>query len=371
MNSPLKFSLSVLCLSLTSSAQTPPRSAFDNWDKNQDGFVAPAEFPAHLPAGAFAQADRNGDGKLTREEDTAFRSGLSGNRATASAPTPPTTSEPARPSGMPAGTRVQKNLVYATVGSRELPLDLYLPAEGKGPFPLIIWVHGGGWRGGSKQQLNRCWGVLERGFALASVEYRLSGEAIFPAAVDDCKAAVSYLRLNAAKLGVDPDRFGAWGSSAGGHLVSMLGVTGDTDKFTTHAVTQAASTKVQAVCNWFGPSDFLRMDDFPGSIKHNSANSAEAHFLGRPIPEIPEIVQQANPITYISAGDPPFLHMHGDKDVVVPFNQSELLHAALEKAGVPTELYRVKNGGHGLNKTDEGNDALFERVVAFFDRTLK
>ena len=273
--------------------------------------------------------------------------------------------------GMPAGTRVHKDLVYATVGSRDLPLDLYLPAVGEGPFPLVIWVHGGGWRGGSKTQLNRVWGILDRGYALASVEYRLSGEALFPAAVEDCKAAVSYLRLHAEKLGLDADRFGAWGSSAGGHLVAMLGVTGDSDKFDTHPVTRQASAKVQAVCNWFGPSDFLRMDDFPGSIKHNSATSAEARFLGAPIQGIPSIVRQANPITYISAGDPPFLHMHGDKDVVVPFNQSELLHAALKKADIPTELYLVKGGGHGLNKTEEGTDALFARVADFFDRTLK
>lgn len=273
--------------------------------------------------------------------------------------------------GLPPGTRVLKNLVYETVGDRELPLDLYLPTNAEGPLPLVIWVHGGGWKGGSKDGMNRFVGLLSRGYAVASVEYRLSGEAIFPAAVEDCKAAVSFLRLNAKAYGLDPDRFGAWGSSAGGHLVAMLGVTGDTDKFDIHPVTKLAPSTVQAVCNWFGPSDLLRMNDFPGRIDHDAANSPESQFMGASIQEHPELTQQANPITYVSAADAPFLHMHGEKDGLVPYNQSELLHAALQKANVSTELYQVKNGDHGFRGADESAIELVNRVIQFFDHELK
>lgn len=274
--------------------------------------------------------------------------------------------------GIPEGTRIDKDIVYETVNGRALPLDLYRPANaGDAPLPLIIWVHGGGWKGGSKDRINRCVGMLEHGYAIASVEYRLSGEAIFPAAVEDCKAAVSFLRLNAKKFGLDPDRFGAWGSSAGGHLVSMIGVTGDDPTFDTHPVTQKASSKVQAVCNWFGPSDFLRMNDFPGKIDHDAADSPESRFIGAPIQDHPEQSQKANPINYVSASDPPILHMHGDDDLSVPFNQSELLHAALQEAGVDTELYRVKNGGHGFRNSVDSPESLFNRSADFFDTHFK
>jgi len=273
--------------------------------------------------------------------------------------------------GLPPGSRVFKDVVYEHVGDRELPLDIYLPADAEGLLPLVIWVHGGGWQGGSKNGANRFSGLLDRGYAVASVQYRLSGEAIFPAAVEDCKAAVSFLRLNAEKYGLDPDRFGAWGSSAGGHLVAMLGVTGDSDIFDTHPVTKLAPSTVQAVCNWFGPSDLLRMNDFPGRMDHDAADSPESRFIGAPIQEHPELTQRANPIAYVTAADAPFLHMHGDKDGLVPYNQSELLHAALQQAKISTELYQVKNGDHGFRGADESAEVLFERVVQFFDRELK
>jgi acetyl esterase/lipase len=276
-----------------------------------------------------------------------------------------------RPPPVPEGTRIDKNIVYETVNGRDLPLDLYRPADADGPLPLIVWVHGGGWKGGSKNGINRCAGALERGYALASVEYRLSGEAIFPAAIEDCTAAISFLRLHAAKYGIDPDRIGVWGSSAGGHLVSMLGTTSDVDDFETHPVSKKASSQVQAVCNWFGPSDFLRMNDFPGRIDHDAPDSPESRFIGAPIQEHKALSQRANPISYVSPSDPPFLHMHGEKDQAVPYNQSELLHAALKKAGVSTELYKVRNGDHGFRGSDDSPESLVERSIDFFDKHLK
>ena len=272
---------------------------------------------------------------------------------------------------LPDGTKVTKDIIYETVNGRELPLDLYIPDGATEPLPLIIWIHGGGWRGGSKNGINRCWEVLKHGYALASVEYRLSGEAKFPAAVEDCKAAVSYLRWKASKFGLDPERFGVWGSSAGGHLVAMLGTTNDVMDFDTHPVTKMASPTVQAVCNWFGPTDFLKMNDMTGAIDHDAPDSPESLFIGAPIQEHPDQVQRANPITYVSPSDPPMLIMHGDDDQLVIYNQSELLFRALQKAGVDSHLHRVKGGGHGFGGAEESPQQLFARVLEFFNKELK
>ena len=276
-----------------------------------------------------------------------------------------------RGSRIPEGVKVTKDIVYETVNGRELPLDLYIPEGASEPLPLIIWIHGGGWRGGSKNGINRCAEVLKHGYALASVEYRLSGEAKFPAAVEDCKAAISYLRWKAPKLGLDPDRFGVWGSSAGGHLVAMLGTTNDVLDFDTHPVTKMASPTVQAVCNWFGPTDFLRMNDVTGRIDHDAPDSPESLFMGFPIQEHPEKVQRANPITYVTPSDPPMLIMHGDDDQSVIYNQSELLIHALKKAGVESQLHRVKGGGHGFGGAEESPEQLFALVLDFFNEQLK
>ncbi|MDA0347039.1 MAG: alpha/beta hydrolase [Verrucomicrobia bacterium] len=272
---------------------------------------------------------------------------------------------------LPAGTKVTKDIIYQKVGDRELPLDLYIPPGATKPLPLIIWIHGGGWRGGSKNGINQCADALKHGYAVASVEYRLSGEAIFPAAIEDCKAAISYLRWKAPKLGLDPDSFGVWGSSAGGHLVALLGTTNDVLIFDTHSVTKMASPTVQAVCNWFGPTDFLRMNDVTGGIDHDAADSPESLFIGGSIQDHPEKTQRANPITYVSPSDPPMLLMHGDKDESVIYNQSELLYRALQKVGVESQLYKVKNGGHGFRNADESPEMLSARAIAFFDKHLK
>ena len=272
---------------------------------------------------------------------------------------------------VPAGTQIDRDIVYETVAGRKLPLDLYRPAKATAATPLVIWIHGGGWRSGTKNNPGPSLILLERGYAVASVEYRLSGEAVFPAAIEDCKAAVSFLRHSAQKYNLDPDKFGVWGSSAGGHLVALLGTTSDTEDFSTHPITKQASSSVQAVCNWFGPTDFLRMNDVPGRIDHNSPGSPESRFIGAPIQENKKQVQRANPITYVSKSDPPFLNVHGEVDQSVPYNQSELLQAALTKAGVPSKLYKVVKGDHGFRGADESRDELSKRAADFFDRVLK
>ena len=275
----------------------------------------------------------------------------------------------------PEGFAAHRNLVYASVGDRDLHLDLYAPkAKPAKPMPLVVWIHGGGWRGGSKEGLNRAGPILERGgYILASVEYRLSGEAIFPAAIADCKAAVRWLRANASRYGIDPDRIAVWGSSAGGHLVALLGTAWDVREWDAiHPENQDVSSRPTVVCNWFGPTDFLRMNDFAGRIDHDAAGSPESLFLGGPIQEHPEKAQKANPIAYVTPDDPPMLLMHGEKDLAVPYNQSELLFAALQKAGVESRLYKVVGGDHGFrDATRDTPESLFQMAAEFLDRHLK
>lgn len=341
---------------------------FAQLDKDKDGKLSRDELP-HRSARVFDRIDTDKDGLISLEEELAFA-----NRR----------SRPAarqRPSGglqktqLPAGTKVERDIVYTRVGERKLLLDLYVPPKQSAPLPVILWVHGGGWRGGSKGSGGRALPMLQRGYAVVDVGYRLSGEAIFPAQVEDCKAAVRWVRANADKYGLDPKRIGAWGSSAGGHLVAFLGTSGDVREFDTEANRQYSS-RVQAVCDWFGPTDFLQMDEhmIEGSrLVHNAPKSPESLLVGGPITEEPyrSMVKKANPITYVTKDDPPFLIMHGDKDMLVPLHQSELLYHALAKAGVEASLHVVKGAGHGLGGGEESPERLQEIVASFFDRHLK
>jgi acetyl esterase/lipase len=255
------------------------------------------------------------------------------------------------------------NLVYGTyMGSggqtHDLLLDLYLPTSGGTPRPLIIWVHGGGWQGGSRFPApSHATDLCAFGYAVASIDYRLSGTAIWPAQIQDCRGAIRFLRANAATWALDPERFGVWGSSAGGHLVAFLATSGGVPTATIGSVTVdlegsvggnlGESSRVQAVCNWFGPTDFLAMRDFP-TFDHESAASPESQLLGAPIQTIPDRVATVNPITFLSPDDPPLLMLHGTIDATVPFNQSELLHAAASReAGIPSTLFPVQGNGHG------------------------
>ena len=265
---------------------------------------------------------------------------------------------------------IQRDIVYETIGKRNLHLDLYQAKNITKAQPLIIWIHGGGWSGGSKNiGFSRISELLNKGFSVASVEYRLSGEAIFPAAVTDCKAAVRFLRANAKKYNLDADRFGAWGSSAGGHLAAFLGTSGDVKEFDVGS-NLSVSSRVQAVCDWFGPSDFLKMNDGEHSkMNHFSPRSPESRFLGAPIEKIPETVKKANPATYVTKDDPPFSIMHGDRDSAVVYSQSEILEAALKKAQVEVVLHKIKGQGHGFR--GESLKKALGMMLEFFSETLE
>lgn len=246
---------------------------------------------------------------------------------------------------LPEGATLLRDLPYVTHGHARQTLDLYLPATGA-DLPLIVWIHGGAFRMGSKED-----GVpveyLAEGYALASINYRLSQHALFPVQTEDCKSAVRWLRAHAQEYRLDPQRIAAWGPSAGGHLAAMLGVTG-------HAHTLDVgehldqSSRVQAVVDYYGPTDFLLMDaqrPADGMI-HDTPDSPESELVGGPIQANPEKVARANPITYVTPDAPPFLIVHGDADPLVPYGQSVILHAALQAAGVPV-TFTVLGGGHG------------------------
>jgi len=271
---------------------------------------------------------------------------------------------------LPKETIIERDIVYATNGDRKMLLDVYRPKSDK-PLPLVIWIHGGAWDWGSKDRSNPIIGLVERGYAVSGINYTKSREEIFPAVINDCRAAVSFLRYHAKRFNLDPNRFGAAGESAGGHLTALLGTIGDTTEFMKHPITKKASSALQAVSPWSGPTDFLKLNDAKCSQDYSNPHSAPSRLVGKSIKEAPEKCRQANPITYISKDDPPFFIVHGDKDYCVPLQQSELLDAALTKAGVPSTLYVVKGGNHGFSKGQIPKKRIVEKVMDFFDSQFK
>ena len=272
---------------------------------------------------------------------------------------------------------------FAQVGGRTMPMDIRLPTDGSaGPWPLVIFVHGGAGRSGSHNTTPPYINVLpSQGIAVASVQYRLASEAglwgdepvIFPAQIHDVKGAVRFLRANASTYNIDPGRFAAWGPSAGGHLVVLLATSGGVPELEGDVGGSLAhSSSVQVAVDCYGPTDLLNMQlDItipPGSsIDHDASSSGESALIGfdgpgkgigvlranqeNPAPPFPEkvlLATQANPITWIDAGDPPILIAHGENDSTVPTNQSQRLADALAAAGVGHELRRVVGMGHHL-----------------------
>jgi acetyl esterase/lipase len=243
------------------------------------------------------------------------------------------------------------------------------------PRPAVLWIHGGGWSGGSHKQ-NAALLLAAKGYFTASVEYRLSGEAKWPAQIEDCKLAVRWLRANAKKYNIDPDRIGCWGSSAGGHLVACLGTMGDEKQFEGKGGYESVSSRVQAVVDYCGPADFtFSSTGIQGAAEKDPP--ALLGLFGASYKENPELWKQGSPIVYVKSDDPPFLIVHGDKDKTVPHDQSERLVAALEKAKVSVDFITVKGGGHnmaaaqGEPPAEPDRNGLNAAVLAFFDKNLK
>ncbi|PWB56267.1 MAG: alpha/beta hydrolase [Anaerolineales bacterium] len=267
---------------------------------------------------------------------------------------------------------------YAQISSAQ-KLDIYLPDEGDGPFPIIMHIHGGGFEMGDKRDMPVAAYLrgLTQGYAVASVNYRLSGEAIFPAGLQDLKAAIRWLRANQSKYLLDGSRIAACGGSAGGNYAAMLCLTAKNTELEDLSLGNPTfSCDVQAAVDMFGPTDFLKMDQQLTESKlgvpdHSQANSPESKYLGAKITEIPSQVRLANPMTYIHKDMPPILIQHGREDHLVPVQQSVIFVEKLKKY-VPTDRFEFDI----LEKADHG-DPLFEteenmkRVFSFLDKHLK
>ncbi len=303
--------------------------------------------------------DKDGDGKLSAEEQREARRQIQRARARGKAPA----SAPA--AKVPNGVKALRDIEYARVGDKRLLLDLYLPEKADGRLPVVVWIHGGGWRGGSKNACRALY-LSGKGYAVASIAYRLTPEATFPAQIHDCKGAIRWLRANAKRYGLDPNRIGVWGSSAGGHLVALLGTSGGVKELEGNVGGNLEySSGVQAVCDFCGPTTLTDRASLRTGESEDGPTAVVA-LLGGPIPRKEDLARQASPVTHVTKDDPPFLVVHGDQDNVVPIRQSELLAEALKKAGVEVTFHVARGSGHGIQGKDI--DAMVE---AFFDKHLR
>lgn len=226
--------------------------------------------------------------------------------------------------------KIERDIVYTKAGATELKLDVARPAEGDGPFPAVLVIHGGAWRGGDKGHMGSLLQEFaNHGYVAVSPQYRFCPKELFPAQVHDVKAAVRWLKSNAKTYRVNPERIGAIGFSAGGHLALMLGVTGPSDGLEGDVAAGAPDTRLKAVVNYFGPTD-LAAKDIPDVSK-----PLVRDFLGATAEEKPELAAKASPRTYVSSDDPPILTFQGTRDPLVPFTQAIELAEAMTAAGVP------------------------------------
>lgn len=263
---------------------------------------------------------------------------------------------------------IWRDIPYAGAENPRQQLDLYLPKErGNRPLPVVVWIHGGGWQQGGKgngAQRTAVEYASTGSYAAASIGYRLTDEASWPAQIHDCKAAIRWIRANAGTYGLDPDRIGVMGSSAGGHLVAMLGTTGDDQSLAgTLGKNRDVSSRVTCVVDFFGPSELLTMGTW-----HDNPGSPESKLVGGPLQETKDVAREGSLLTHVSKDSVPFLIIHGTEDAVVPFEQSVKLNAVLEKAGIETTLIEVPGAGHGEPYHSGKFDA---QVRAFFDRYLR
>ncbi len=262
------------------------------------------------------------------------------------------------------GVEEISDIEYANHEGHSLTLDVYRPfdwADYTG-LPVVIWVHGGGWVNGNKENCQAAF-LAQKNIAVVSINYRLASVAQWPAQINDCYAAVRWVRKNAKTFGFT-DKIGVWGSSAGGHLAALMGTRA-------FSGAEETSSRVEAVCDFFGPSDLLTMP--PNVItKERTREQVEqsngAKLLGKPVMDVPKLAQDASALYHVSTGDVPFLIVHGEADPGVPLAQSQQLHDKLKAAGVESELVILPGAIHGGAefKTSE----VQSKVIAFFKKHL-
>jgi acetyl esterase/lipase len=260
---------------------------------------------------------------------------------------------------------------YATPAGESLLMDLRVP-DGAGPHPVILYLHSGAWITGDRFG-GPAIRQATRGYAVASIDYRLAPRHIWPAQIEDAKAAVRWLRANASRFQLDPTRIGVFGASAGGHIGSILGTSGGVAALEGMELGNAQfSSRVRAVVDLYGPTDLLKLEEqklpcIP--LDGNAAFMPPSLLMGCPIQQCAEWTRTANPITYVTPGDPPFLILHGMLDCLVPYKQSVILDEALVGAGLESRLVLIPNGEHGGSAFDE--DRYVKMIDDFLDEHLQ
>jgi acetyl esterase/lipase len=264
----------------------------------------------------------------------------------------------------PPKLTIDQDIAYSKVGSRELKLDIARPAEGDGPFPAVLVIHGGAWRQGNKADVRPILPqFVEHGFVAISPEYRFCPQNAFPAQIHDVKAAVRWLKVNAKKYRINPDRIGAMGFSAGGHLAMMLGLTSPNDGLEGDVSVGAPDSRVKAVVNYFGPTD-LAAKDIPDICKPWVKD-----FLGGSPQDRPDAAAKASPLTFVSNDDAPVLTFQGTKDSLVPYTQAIKLADAMSLAGVPGRVELILGADHGWAGAEMARTV--NETFGFLDRYLK
>lgn len=285
---------------------------------------------------------------------------------------------PPRDNGYKSINRKYIDIPYANLSNSQ-KLDIYLPDTGNGPFPVIIAVHGGSFMIGDKedQQITPMLEGVKHGYAVVAINYRLSGEAKFPAAINDVKAAIRWVKANAKQYKLDESKIALWGNSAGANLAALAGVTSEVKEPDDSTLGNSnKSNIVHAVIDWFGPIDFLTIDSQfnaskMGGAHHSDEESPESKYFGQKITEIPELVEKSNPENYITPDDPPFFIQHGSDDELVPVEQSisfaDKLKNVLGDDKVNFEIIEGAKHGYTKYETKENMD----KVFAFLDKYLK
>lgn len=276
---------------------------------------------------------------------------------------------------LPRGVKVEQDIQYVPDGDPAQKLDLYLPEQPSDhALPIVVWIHGGGWMGGSKAGCPAVHFVSD-GYAAASVEYRFSQKAVFPAQIQDCQAAIRWIRANSKKYNIDPEHIGVWGASAGGHLVALLGTAGGKNAFPKFGGNDDQSDRVQAVCDWFGPTDFNTVmaqaaaDKTKNIFHFNTPSDPYSDLIGAKLGEDLAKGEAVSPVHYVTKDNPPILIMHGTTDALVPFAQSVEFADALKAADVDVTLQRLPGSGHGGPAFNL--PAVRELISKFMDKHLK
>ncbi len=263
---------------------------------------------------------------------------------------------------------VFRDVEYANPDGKPLRLDIYMAEDQSSPAPAVIWLHGGGWQGGDKAVYIMGRWLTKFGYTLVAVQYRFTDRACFPAQIYDCKAAVRFMRANAAKYNIDPARIGAMGSSAGGHLAMLLGTSGGVKELEGDLGNADQSSRVQAVVSFSGPTDLAAWHETGVIHTADTPNSILSKFLGGSFKDKQDVAKAASPITYVSSDDPPFLLIHGLVDGTVAISQAETMAEMLESDGVTVEFMPIPNANHGqANGRLDAN----QKVLQFFEQYLK